>query len=165
MALMDLCQAPYLDAQTSYRAISGAAFDPCQARQFHRDVWMITPALIPSLADGESQKSLEKSWEPPALQQGRGGCSAQVSPAQGTPGCPLLSSIPAHCNLSHSYLEKCDLLPDGAEEEQLRCAHVSVSSTAAHDLIPHLHRLMHEMGTGHKEQRHDLGMLSHEAGK
>ena len=86
---------------------------------------MITPAPIPSLADGESQKSLSKELEAPmaASKAGQAARSAWVPPAQGTPGqavCSFPSSLrtAGGCNLSHSYLEKRDLLPDGVEEKK-----------------------------------------------
>lgn len=113
------CQAPYQDAQSSNSAISGAAFDPRQAGLLQRDIWMITPAQISPLVDGESQKSLKELGAPRAASKaGWPPYSARV--ARGTPGQPVCSfpSSPltvGSCNLNHGYLEKCDLLQDGVE--------------------------------------------------
>lgn len=79
---------------------------------------MITPAPIPPLADGESHKSFSKEQGAPRLQ----GSAGQVAHLR-TPSQALCSFSPSlwtagSCDLSHSYLEKCDLLPDGVEEKK-----------------------------------------------
>lgn len=86
---------------------------------------MINLAPIPSLPDGESQKSLGREAGSPqgCSEAGQAASSARVPLAQETPGQAACCFPPSPrtaggCNLSHSYLEKCDLLPDGVEEKK-----------------------------------------------
>lgn len=85
---------------------------------------MSIPAWILSLADGESQESPSKKLGAPraASKAGQAARWVRLSPSEGSSGQAVCSSPPSlhttgSCNLSHSYLKKCDLLPDGVEEK------------------------------------------------
>lgn len=85
---------------------------------------MSSPAWILFLADGESQESPSKELgaHRAASKAGQTACWVRLSPSEESSGQAVCSFPPSphttgSCNLSHSYLKKCDLLPDGVEEK------------------------------------------------